>query len=57
MFTNGPLRQPAVHPPVSIDLLAAVAVKTPVFFCKFARMNVLTIRCVDSQTRRLRRVC
>ena len=36
---------------------SAVAVKTPVFFCKFARMNVLTIRCVDSQTRRLRRVC
>ena len=29
--------------PVSIDLLVAVAVKTPVFFCKLARMNVLTI--------------
>ena len=43
MFTNGPPPPTRHAPPVSIDLLAAVAVKTPVFFWKFARMNVLTI--------------
>ncbi len=43
MFTNGPPPPTRHAPPVSIDLLAAVAVKTPVFFCKLARMNVLTI--------------
>ena len=39
MFTNGPLPQPTMHPPVPIDLLAAV-VKTPVFFWQSARMNI-----------------
>jgi hypothetical protein len=43
MLTNGPLPPHTMHPPVSIALLAVV-VKTSVFFCKFARMNVLTIR-------------
>jgi len=40
MFTNGALRQHTVHIPVSIAWLSAVAGKTPVFFCKLARMNV-----------------
>ena len=44
MFANGPLPQPARRPQVSIDWLAAVAVKPPVVFCKLARMNLLAIR-------------